>query len=277
MAPYAGVGNETFNVIDDDAVIARYGQTDRARRASNVGVNLGAQSDLRVGAYIGRSTASIEVGDPGFPELRGRKRAPRSCWRVDTQDSPVVPVGRMALAGAAVARLQRSRRVVDAETETVEIDSSLTQLSGVANHFWSLGPQQSRVRLRRHSARRSTTTPLPTDQFSLGTPFRLGAYDAGELRGDHYYVATGGYLRRVGRLPDFMGGPVFAGGWLENGDAFDEWAHAALADQRRRRPRDGHASSARSSWPVRGASTDAGAPTSVSAARSAEGSVVPAP
>ena len=51
----------------------------------------------------------------------------------------------------------------------------------------------------------------------------MGAYDLGELRGPHYYVATGGYLRRIGRLPDFMGGPVFAGGWLENGDVFDEW------------------------------------------------------
>jgi NTE family protein len=35
-------------------------------------------------------------------------------------------------------------------------------------------------------------------------------------------------LKQVGRLPDFMGGPVFAGGWLENGDAFDEWRHASL-------------------------------------------------
>jgi NTE family protein len=33
-------------------------------------------------------------------------------------------------------------------------------------------------------------------------------------------------LRRIGRLPDFVGGPVFVGGWLENGDAFDEWRHA---------------------------------------------------
>ena len=57
-------------------------------------------------------------------------------------------------------------------------------------------------------------------------PFRLGAYDTGELSGPNYYVATGGYLRQVGRLPDFMGGPVFAGGWLENGDAFDEWSLA---------------------------------------------------
>ena len=34
---------------------------------------------------------------------------------------------------------------------------------------------------------------------------------------------TGGYLRQIGRLPDFMGGSIFVGGWLENGDAFDDW------------------------------------------------------
>ena len=50
---------------------------------------------------------------------------------------------------------------------------------------------------------------------------RLGAYDFGEIRGDHYGVLTAGYLRGVGRLPDFLGGPVFIGGWMENGSAFD--------------------------------------------------------
>ena len=34
-------------------------------------------------------------------------------------------------------------------------------------------------------------------------------------------MLTGGYLHQLGRLPDFMGGPVFAGAWLENGDAFN--------------------------------------------------------
>ena len=41
-------------------------------------------------------------------------------------------------------------------------------------------------------------------------------------------IATGGYLRRVARLPGFIGGPVFAGAWLENGDVFDDWQHAGL-------------------------------------------------
>src|SRR3954447_2801014 len=44
VAPYAGVGRLTFNLIDDDAVIARYRQT-VARVGLNAGVNLGARSD----------------------------------------------------------------------------------------------------------------------------------------------------------------------------------------------------------------------------------------
>jgi len=67
---------------------------------------------------------------------------------------------------------------------------------------------------------------LPTNVFTIGGPLRLGAYRSGELRGQHYYAATAGYLRQVARLPDFMGGPVFAGGWLDQGDAFDDWDQA---------------------------------------------------
>ena len=62
----------------------------------------------------------------------------------------------------------------------------------------------------------------PTEQFELGSPLRLGALDVGELRGDHYGVLTAGYLHGIARLPDFLGGPVWLGGWLENGSAFDD-------------------------------------------------------
>jgi NTE family protein len=222
VAPYAAVGRTTFNFIQDDAIIARYRR--RISRAGvNGGVNLGARSDLRLGAYIGRSTASIEVGDPGFPELRGQETGAELVWRQDTQDSPVVPSGGML----SEARLTRVFNGPDIEVggETIPFDSSFTQLSVVTNRFFSFGPP-NRAFLYTGFGTSFDTDPLPTDQFALGTPFRLGAYSAGELRGPHYYVLTGGYLRRIGRLPDFVGGPVYAGGWLENGDAFAEWDQA---------------------------------------------------
>jgi NTE family protein len=220
VAPYAAVGSRTFNVIDidDDAVIARYDQT-VSRVGLNVGVNLGARSDLRLGTYVGRTTASIAIGDPGFPELRGKETGAELRWRLDTQDSPVVPSG----GWLTEVRLSRVFDPADVQLpdRTVEFEST-TQLAGTATHFWSKGPR-NRLFVYGGLGTSFDTSPLPTDQFVLGMPFRLGAYAAGELRGPHYYVATAGFLRRIGRLPDFMGGPIFAGGWLENGDAFEEW------------------------------------------------------
>ncbi len=203
-------------------MIARYRQT-VSRVGLNVGVNLGAQSDVRVGAYVGRTTASIEVGDPGFPELEGKETGAEIVWRLDTQDSPVVP-SRGVLSNVRLSRIFNGPDVA-VNGETVDFASSLTQLSGTANRFWSVGPR-NRVFLYGGLGTSFGDVPLPTDQFALGTPFRLGAYDPGEIIGPNYYIATGGYLRQVGRLPDFMGGPIFAGGWLENGDAFDEWSLA---------------------------------------------------
>jgi NTE family protein len=222
VAPYAGVGKMTFNLIKDDAVIARYGQTS-ARIGMNAGINLSARSDLRVGAYVGRTSVSIEVGNPGFPELRGRETGAELVWRLDTQDSPVVPASGL-LSQVRLLHIFDGPDIA-VRDQTISLNAPLTQLSGVANRFWSVGPDN---RLFGYGGFGTSfdSAPLPTQQFALGTPFRLGAYGAGELRGAHYYVATAGYLRRIGRLPDFIGGPVFAGCWLENGDAFDTWRHA---------------------------------------------------
>lgn len=222
VAPYAGVGTLTFNLINNDAVIARYKQT-ISRVGLSAGVNLGAQSDVRVGAYVGRTSASIEIGDPGFPELGGTETGAELLWRLDTQDSPVVP-SRGVLSQVRLSRIFNGPDVAIGG-EQLNFDTSLIQLSAIGNRFWSVGPR-NRVFVYGGFGTSFDSVPVPTDQFTLGTPFRLGAYDTGELRGPHYYIATAGYLRRVGRLPDFFGGPVFAGGWLENGDAFDEWEHA---------------------------------------------------
>jgi NTE family protein len=222
VAPYAGVGSQTLNVIQNEAVIARYRQT-VSRVGLKVGVNLGAQSDVRVGAYVGRTTASIKVGDPGFPELRGKETGAQAEWRLDTQDSPVVP-SRGVHSHVTLLRIFNGPDVQVGD-QTLPFASSVTQFEAAGNQFWSRGPR-NRVFLYGGIGSSFGDVPLPTDQFALGMPFRLGALDAGEIRGANYYVATGGYLRQVGRLPDFMGGPIFAGAWLENGDAFDEWSLA---------------------------------------------------
>ena len=190
VAPYAGVGRRTFNVIDDDAVIARYRQT-VSRVGLNVGVNLGAQSDVRIGAHVGRTTASITVGDPGFPELRGKETGAELVWRVDSQDSPVVP-SRGVRSNVRLSHIFNGPDVA-VNGESFDFAPSLTQLSGVANRFWSVGPR-NRVFLYGGLGTSFGDVPLPTDQFALGMPFRLGAYNDGRDHRDEL-------LHRDSRLP----------------------------------------------------------------------------
>ncbi len=186
--------------------IARYRQT-LSRVGLNVGVNLGARSDVRVGAYVGRTTASIEVGDPGFPELQGKETGAEIVWRLDTQDSPVVPSRGRAVAGPAVAHLQQSRRRRWRD-ETHRLRRVADAAVGEWQSVLERRSAQSRVRVRRRSARRSATLRCRPDQFALGHAVQARRLRRrARLSGPHYYVATGGYLRQVGRLPDFMGGP----------------------------------------------------------------------
>jgi NTE family protein len=223
LAPYAVAGKQAFNAIDNDTVVARYSQT-AARAGINGGVNIGARSDVRFGAYVEHRSASIEIGNPGFPEVNGKETGAELLWRLDTQDSPVVPSTGI-LSQVRLSHVFNGPDIVVGD-QSVRRDGTLTQLSGTASEFWSVGPANRLFAYGGVGTSFFNSTPLLPDQFELGGPFRLGGYESGELRGPNYYVATGGYLRRIGRLPDFVGGPVFAGAWLENGDAFDEWRGA---------------------------------------------------
>ena len=62
-------------------------------------------------------------------------------------------------------------------------------------------------------------TAAPLQQFTLGGPLRLGAYNLDEFRGDDYRLLSAGYLHRIGQLPPFLGGKIMAGSWYELGKA----------------------------------------------------------
>jgi NTE family protein len=221
---FGGVQKSSLDFVVDDAVNARYGQVN-TRLGFRLGANLGRESDIRVGAYIGRMDAEVKVGDPGLPAIEGKETVADAIWRLDTQDSPVIPSH--GTLSTVSLRYVFDGPNIDPPLPSARSSVELTQLSGSANRFWSLN-DKNRVFVLGGLGTSFDKNPLPTDQFSLGAAFKLGAYSPGDLRGDHYYLVTGGYVRQFGRLPDFMGGPVYAGGWLENGDAFDDWDDASF-------------------------------------------------
>jgi NTE family protein len=213
----AGAARQTLSFVNDDVVVARYNET-RALIGAGVGANLGRDSDLRFGLTYGRLKASVESGVPDLPELHGPETRMRLAWRRDGQDSPVVP-SHGARAVASVERILESpdlppEFVTDRSNESVTIG----EVKGSV--VWA---RRDRHRLFLNGGAGTTWGhPLANEQFQFGAPMRLGAYGTGELRGEHYGILTAGYLRGVARLPDFLGGPVFLGGWVENGSVFND-------------------------------------------------------
>jgi NTE family protein len=227
LAPYGGIARRTYNLVQDESVVARYDQV-FLKAGVNLGVNLGAFSDVRIGAYLGRADADVKIGDPGFPAVKGKETAADLTWRYNGQDNPAIP----SRGVAATARITYifDGPDIDPPVPTTRSSVNLTQLDTTGTMFrpvrtdhrffvdWGFGTSFD-------------TDPLALNQFYMGQPFRLGAYDLGALKGDHYYLGTFGYLHQLGRLPDFLGGSIYAGGWLENGDAFNEWHNATFRTQ----------------------------------------------
>ncbi len=132
-------------------------------------------------------------------------------------------LSRAGRAHALAARVQRTRW--RSRRAGLSARRQCDAVRGEGERVLVSGRAQPIVRGRRHGTSFNGTA-LPTNAYSIGGPLQLGAYRRGELRGQNYFTATGGYLRRVARLPDFLGGPVYAGGWLDHGDAFDDWNDA---------------------------------------------------
>jgi len=68
-------------------------------------------------------------------------------------------------------------------------------------------------------------------RFTLGGPFRLGAYDSQEFRGNHYFLASLGYRHRVGNLPPLLGGGIYPVAWADAGGAFMDFHSPSIQYQ----------------------------------------------
>ena len=72
----------------------------------------------------------------------------------------------------------------------------------------------------------------PLYQSTLGGPFRLSAFERDEFRGVRTAHVGTGYLHQLARLPDFVGGPIYGGVWIETGWIEDR--HCAPGGRARR-------------------------------------------
>src|SRR5262249_38313112 len=193
-----GANKRTFNFISDDTIVAQYNES-RVGVEGDLGVNPTRVSELSGGLYVGHVSDTIKAGDPGLPELGGAETIARLRWVLDQQDSEVIPSHGLRLITTLDQTIASPEAAGVART-----NKDLTQAEVSLSSFHPVD-RRDRWFVVFTGGTSFDDQPLPTRQFTVGYPFVLDAFAVGEHRGDHYAVLTLGGMRRIGRLPDFLG------------------------------------------------------------------------
>ncbi|GEM_PF-3290346 len=217
VAPRVGLHSGRRRVAIDEDPAAGY-RTRRALAGLDLGVALGPRSELRVGYEGAALGARVERGAPLLTDLEGWEHGARLRWVYDGHDHWLVP--------GSGTRIETEARWLAA---TPGQPSGFAQAQLTSSTFFPVGGRGRVFVVLAGSTAFYYRLPA-FYQSTLGGPFRLGAFDRDRFRGVRTGYAGTGYLHRIGRLPDLVGGAVYAGAWFESG-----WVEAGAAP-----PKAGH-------------------------------------
>ena len=207
VAPYAFASKYARNSFSGLTRVAVFGD-ERAGGGFDLGYDSGRRSEFRVGYQIFDAKLSPLIGDAGLPIVKGSTGEFRARYVWDGQDSPSVPHTGTRVVATASRFLQ-----------SPDLMHPIGQLEVQTSTFVPVGPQTS-VFFNVSGGTTFRGSAGPFQVFSLGGPFRLGAYLPFEFVGNHYAYASLGFHRDLYRLPELVGGKVYWGGWYEAGSAF---------------------------------------------------------
>lgn len=190
----------------------------------DLGTSFGSQAELRFGYDLSNISTSVFVGAADLPSRDGAESAVYARFEYDGQDAPVVPSRglRVRVDLRHVFEGPGPEDANDPDGFSAKPTLGELRLSG----FTPLGRHRLFANLAGGTA--FDTRPIGLYRFTLGGPLRLSALRADELSGRHYLLGSAGYLHSLGRLPDFVGGPVYLGGWVDAGSAFERIDDAEL-------------------------------------------------
>ena len=209
VAPQGLFESSTQNLYLNGTRTADY-RTRRLAAQVDAGYEISRNSQVSLGYSVGHVNARVRSGDPLLPVVEGQIAGPRLRWTYNHPDSPMVPTSGVFVHSGL-------QWVLDSPSGFQGFPSGEVHFGG----FKPIG-RKNTLSVMFDGGTAFSKTPSPVHQFTLGGPLRLGAYDLDYFRGSHYLYFSPGYLRKIGRLPDLIGGNAFLGGWAEVGDAFDD-------------------------------------------------------
>ncbi len=204
VSPRVFYGRSIQNVFSAGTQTSSY-RTESYGAGVDLGSPLGRQSEFRLGYEVGRLNNELSVGIPSPGVDSGTYSALRFRYGYDNQDGDLIP-------SRGVRIDTQAKYYVDSPGQ----GPSFLQGSARFSQFTPVSKDQSVFTILEGGSTFGIEAP-PLLRFSLGGPFRMGAYTVDELQGDNYLYASLGMLRRISKLPEVVGGKVFLAGWYEFG------------------------------------------------------------
>jgi NTE family protein len=207
VAPYVFASKFARNSFTGLTRVAVFGDG-RAGGGFDIGYDSGRRSEFRVGYELFDAKLSPLIGSAGLPIISGSTGEFRARYVWDGQDSPAVP--------------SRGTRVVTTLSRVLQSPGQPHPIGQFEVQTSSFAPVSAKTSLFFDVSGGTTFrgSAGPLELFSLGGPFRLGAYLPYEFLGNHYAYSSLGFRREFYRLPQLVGGKVYWGGWYEAGTAF---------------------------------------------------------
>ncbi len=203
VAPRAFAADNSRNVFVNGTRTAVFG-------TQEIGVGLDAVlipnrfAQFRGGYQLSRFQSALQTGTANTPRS-GNVETLQISGIFDGLDDAILPRNgsRVSLFGTRYNRVPGNNQRFDTAIARWDVfitkPKSRDTLFGLASGGTSFG----------------AGIPAPL-QFSLGGPFRLGSESVDSLRGDNFFVGTGGVLRTVS-TPPLLGGRTLVGLWGEVG------------------------------------------------------------
>jgi len=208
VAPRLLAERATQNLFQGKDRVAEY-QVDRVLGGLDLGYRFDRVNELRAGVEAGHIRARVSVGNPLLPGLQGAVSRAFLRWSHDGQDSPVVPRRgvRFTAEGSWFA-------------EAPGANHRFPQFETRSSAFFPVDRRGSIFAILAGGTTFHEDAP-PSQSFTLGGPFRLGALGLDEIRGNHFGYSALGYIREIFRTSPPFGTRVHVGAWYEVGKVFE--------------------------------------------------------
>lgn len=209
VEPKLQIANTRQDLYQDGERLARYRFNDFSGRI-DFGLNLGNQSQVRIGYAATRRELKLDTGPQLLPEDNVLDAGLTLSAIHDSRDTPFNPTrGRVA-----AFEYQRADHSLGSDRDWQRAELGL----GLAL------PLRKDVLWVNAAGGTDFGTSLPADRlFVLGGPLSFPGQDAGELRAGSYWTLSTGYLWKLTDIFSLRGQALYAGLRLQGGQVFDRF------------------------------------------------------